>query len=53
MSEQLAFFVDITKCTGCKDCQIACKDKNQLPEGINGVASSNMKVANGSPRMGN
>jgi anaerobic dimethyl sulfoxide reductase subunit B (iron-sulfur subunit) len=34
MSKQLAFYVDISKCTGCKACQIACKDKNNLPIGI-------------------
>ena len=34
MSKQLAFYVNIASCTGCKDCQIACKDKNQLPAGI-------------------
>ncbi len=35
MAKQLAFFVDISSCTGCKACQVACKDKNQLPVGIN------------------
>ncbi len=28
--EQLAFYVDLDSCTGCKACQIACKDKNDL-----------------------
>ena len=28
MGKQLGFFVDSTKCTGCKTCQIACKDRN-------------------------
>ncbi|MCU0952217.1 MAG: dimethylsulfoxide reductase subunit B [Burkholderiaceae bacterium] len=32
---QLGFFVDVAKCTGCKTCQVACKDKNGLPVGIN------------------
>ncbi|MCW5880805.1 MAG: dimethylsulfoxide reductase subunit B [Anaerolineae bacterium] len=35
MSKQLAFFIDQTVCTGCKGCQIACKDKNNLPVGMN------------------
>lgn len=34
MSEQYAFAVNLANCTGCKACQIACKDKNQLPIGI-------------------
>jgi len=34
MAKQLAFSVNISKCTGCKACQIACKDKNNLPEGV-------------------
>jgi anaerobic dimethyl sulfoxide reductase subunit B (iron-sulfur subunit) len=32
---QLGFFVDIAKCTGCKTCQVACKDKNNLEVGRN------------------
>jgi anaerobic dimethyl sulfoxide reductase subunit B (iron-sulfur subunit) len=34
MAKQLAFSVNIGKCTGCKACQIACKDKNNLPVGV-------------------
>ncbi len=34
MAKQLAFYVDIANCNGCKACQIACKDKNKLPVGI-------------------
>jgi anaerobic dimethyl sulfoxide reductase subunit B (iron-sulfur subunit) len=34
MSKQLAFSVDLSKCTGCKACQVACKDKNNLPMGV-------------------
>lgn len=29
----LAFFFDMTACVGCKTCQVACKDKNDLPVG--------------------
>jgi len=32
---QLGFYVDVAKCTGCKTCQVACKDKNGSPVGIN------------------
>ncbi len=34
MAKQLAFYVNIASCVGCKACQIACKDKNNLPVGI-------------------
>ena len=29
-----AFVLDSRFCTGCKACQAACKDKNQLPAGV-------------------
>lgn len=32
--EQMAFYVDLASCTGCKACQIACKDKNDLDVGM-------------------
>lgn len=35
MTRQYGFFVDSSKCTGCKTCQVACKDKNTLPVGVN------------------
>ena len=31
MAKQLAFYFDSSACTGCKACQIACQDKNNLP----------------------
>jgi len=31
---RLGFYLDSRSCTGCKACQIACKDKNDLPVGI-------------------
>ena len=34
MAKQLAFHIDSRICTKCKACQIACKDKNDLPVGI-------------------
>jgi anaerobic dimethyl sulfoxide reductase subunit B (iron-sulfur subunit) len=30
---QLGFFVDTTSCSGCKACQVACKDKHDLETG--------------------
>ncbi|HTP00547.1 MAG TPA: 4Fe-4S dicluster domain-containing protein, partial [Anaerolineales bacterium] len=29
-----AFVLDVSACSGCKACQAACKDKNQLPLGV-------------------
>jgi anaerobic dimethyl sulfoxide reductase subunit B (iron-sulfur subunit) len=34
-TKQLAFYFDASACMGCKTCQIACKDKNNLPVGVN------------------
>ena len=31
--EQLGFFIDSSRCSGCKACQVACKDKNNLDVG--------------------
>lgn len=31
---QKGFYFDMTVCIGCKTCQIACKDKNDLPIGV-------------------
>ena len=30
MAKQLAFYIDSSSCTGCKACQVACQDKNNL-----------------------
>ena len=32
--DQLAFYFNSAVCSGCKTCQVACKDKNDLPLGI-------------------
>ena len=36
MTEQVqyGFFIDTTKCTGCKTCHVTCKDDNDLPLGV-------------------
>ena len=31
---QYGFFIDTTKCTGCKTCHVACKDRSDLPLGV-------------------
>ena len=30
----LGFYFDMTRCVGCRACQVACKDKNRLEVGI-------------------
>ena len=35
MAERLGFYFDQSICTGCKACQIACKDKHDTPVGVN------------------
>ena len=34
MKKQYAFYFDSSRCSGCKTCQIACKDKNNLDLGV-------------------
>lgn len=31
---QMGFYYDAKKCSGCRACQIACKDRNDLPVGV-------------------
>lgn len=31
--KQLGFYIDSSRCSGCKACQVACKDKNNLEVG--------------------
>jgi anaerobic dimethyl sulfoxide reductase subunit B (iron-sulfur subunit) len=35
MTKQLAFYFDASACTGCKACAVACKDRSNLPVGVN------------------
>ena len=34
MKRQYGFYLDSDNCTGCNACAIACKDKNNLPQGV-------------------
>lgn len=34
MKKQYAFYYDSSRCSGCKTCQVACKDKNNLEVGM-------------------
>ncbi len=31
MAEQMGLLIDVSKCTGCRGCQVACKQWNNLP----------------------
>lgn len=33
--KQLGFYIDLTKCSGCKTCVVACKDAHNLEVGRN------------------
>jgi formate dehydrogenase iron-sulfur subunit len=37
MSEPMGFYTDTTVCIGCKACEVACKEWNQLPSTNGGV----------------
>src|ERR1700691_4072147 len=37
MAEPMGFFTDTTVCIGCKACEVACKQWNQLPSANGGV----------------
>ncbi|MGV6988118.1 DMSO/selenate family reductase complex B subunit [Testudinibacter sp. P80/BLE/0925] len=35
MTEQYGFYIDSDRCTGCKTCELACKDYKDLPVDVN------------------
>ncbi|WP_172636000.1 DMSO/selenate family reductase complex B subunit [Photobacterium profundum] len=35
MMKQYGFYIDSSKCTGCKTCQLSCKDNKDLDIGVN------------------
>jgi len=37
MAEAMGFYTDTTVCIGCKACEVACKEWNQLPAANGGV----------------
>ena len=37
MAEAMGFYTDTTVCIGCKACEVACKERNQLPAENGGV----------------
>lgn len=34
MAKQMGFYFNSAACTGCKACQVACQDKNDLPQDV-------------------
>jgi len=47
-----AFYINSSACSGCKTCQVACKDKNDLPPGVSWrrvyeIEGGNWKEENG------
>jgi len=41
MTERVGFFTDTTLCIGCKACEVACKEWNQIPDdGLNFLGQS-------------
>jgi Fe-S-cluster-containing dehydrogenase component len=38
--KQYALFIDDISCWGCKTCEVACKQENQVPEGIKYISVS-------------
>src|SRR5437879_1152485 len=39
MAEPMGFFTDTTVCSGCKACEVACKEWNQLPARNGGIGT--------------
>ena len=35
MAKQYGSLIDASRCTGCRTCEVACKDKHNLPVGRN------------------
>lgn len=44
---QLGFFVDVSKCSGCKTCAVACKDAHNLPVGMTSAKFMNTPAETG------
>ncbi len=34
MAKQVAFYIDMERCVGCKTCEVACKSERALPIGV-------------------
>ena len=40
MTTQYGFFIDSSRCTGCKTCELACKDYKDLTPEVSKIVSS-------------
>ncbi|STH72938.1 anaerobic dimethyl sulfoxide reductase subunit B [Escherichia coli] len=47
MTTQYGFFIDSSRCTGCKTCELACKDYKDLTPEVSSAAFMNMLAATG------
>ncbi len=45
--KQYGFYVDSSRCSGCKTCQVSCKDNKDLDVGPKLPASMNMAAEAG------
>src|SRR3989454_12225038 len=58
MPEPMGFFTDTTVCIGCKACEVACKEWNQLPAEnggggeLSGDSNRNTREVDGIPWAG-
>src|SRR5680860_1624246 len=48
MADKVAMLIDLTKCVGCRACQVACKEWN----GLEGLATSNRGTYENPPVLG-
>ena len=56
MTKQYGFYIDASKCTGCRTCVVACKDAHNLPVGrnfrtVHEVVTGGWKEENGAWRQ--
>jgi formate dehydrogenase iron-sulfur subunit len=47
MAEPMGFYTDTTVCIGCKACEVACKEWNQLPASNGGANTMSGRTAAG------
>src|SRR3989454_3111018 len=52
MPEPMGFFTDTTVCIGCKACEVACKEWNQLPAENGGIGGASGDSYHNTPQLG-
>ncbi len=50
MSETMGFFTDVTLCIGCKACEVACKEWNELPADGYAFSGNSYTITRGGSR---